>query len=105
MVGPIPAGAWGQGRDWLGSTIVQVTGGSASSNGSASFQGARLERAGNASYFDPQRRVMATATRLQVSGVPPLTSYRDLGTSELSRCQSFAFGLGDIIFANGFQTP
>jgi hypothetical protein len=104
-VGPLPVGAWGQARDWLGSTIIQVTGGNASTNGSASFQGVQLQRAGNASYFDPQRRVMATATRLQVSGVPPFISYRDLGTSELGRCQAFAPGIGDIIFANGFEAP
>jgi parallel beta-helix repeat protein len=102
-IGPIPAGAWGQGRDWLGSTVVQVTGGNASSNGSASFQGVPLQRAGDATYFDPQRWVMATATRLAASGVPPFTSYRDLGTSELGRCQAFAPGIGDIIFADGFE--
>jgi len=102
-VGPLPVGAWGQARDWLGSTIIQVTGGNASTNGSGSFQGVQMQRAGNASYFDPQRWVMATATRLAASGVPPFTSYRDLGTSELSRCQAFAPGIGDIIFANGFE--
>ncbi len=105
QIGPIPAGAWGQGRDWLGSTVVQVTGGGASSNGSASFHGIALQRTGDAAYFDPQRRVLATATRLQFNGVPPLQTFRDLGTSELSRCQSFAFGIGDIIFADGFELP
>lgn len=104
-IGPLPVGAWGQARDWLGSTVVQVTGGNATTNGSASFQGVPLQRAGNPAYFDEQRRVMATATRLQASGVPPFTSYRDLGTSELGRCQTFAFGIGDVIFADGFEVP
>lgn len=104
-LGPLPVGAWGQARDWLGSTVVQVTGGGASANGSASFQGVPLQRAGNPAYFDAQRRVMATATRLQASGVPPFTSYRDLGTSEVGRCQTFAFGIGDVIFADGFELP
>ncbi|MBX3724955.1 MAG: right-handed parallel beta-helix repeat-containing protein [Xanthomonadales bacterium] len=104
-LGPVPVGAWGQARDWLGSTVIQVSGGSFSTNGSGSFQGVGLQRAGNPAYFDEQRRVMATATRLQTSGVPPFVSYRDLGTSELGRCQTFAFGIGDVIFADGFEVP
>jgi hypothetical protein len=104
VIGSLPLGNWGQGRDWLGSTFVQVAGGSASANGSGGFQGVPLQRAGAAAYFSEQRRVMATATRLSASPLL-LAPFRDLGTSEFGRCRSFVFGIGDRIFADGFQAP
>ncbi len=94
-----PQGFWGQGQDWLGSTFVQIGNGTGSSDGTAGFQGTITGPSG--SYFDTQRQIMATATRL--SGNPSTFVYQHLGSSEFGRCRGYL--VSDVIFADGFQSP
>jgi parallel beta-helix repeat protein len=101
--GPTPAGFFGEGRDWLGSTFLQISNGTNISDGSASFSEVELQREGSSSYFVAGSTwINATATRL--SG-PPLTgAYSHRGTSEFGRCRQYAAGsVGGPIFANGFE--
>jgi parallel beta-helix repeat protein len=103
--GPSPAGFFGEGRDWLGSTFLQISNGTNTSDGSASFSEVELQREGSSSYFVAGSTwINATATRL--SG-PPLTgAYSHRGTSEFGRCRQYVAGsLGGPIFANGFEGP
>lgn len=101
FVGAQPQGFWGQGEDWLGSSFVQISNGTSSSDGNVTFQGGITGLSGN--YFDSTRQIMATATRL--SGPPnnPLVPPRNLGTSEFGRCRLYQ--VSDVIFANGFDSP
>lgn len=101
FAGAQPQGFWGQGEDWLGSSFVQISNGSGSSDGSATFQGSITGL--SSTWFDTQRQIMATATRL--SGAPnnPLVPPRNLGTSEFGRCRLYQ--VSDVIFANGFESP
>ena len=104
MVGPIPVGFYGQGRDWLGSTLVEINNATATANGSVSYTDVEIRRAGSTNYFVPGTTwIVATATRL--SGLP-LQGYRYLGTSEFGRCQQYQAGSGpDPLFSNGFEGP
>lgn len=101
--GPTPAGFFGEGRDWLGSTFVQITNATLNANGSASYSDVEIRREGSSSYFVPGTTwINATATRL--SGPPLLGSFRHLGTSEFGRCRQYAAGSGpDAMFADGFE--
>ena len=103
--GPTPAGFFGEGRDWLGSTFLQISNGTSTTDGSASFSGVELQREGYHSYFVAGSTwITATATRL--SG-PPLTgAYSHRGTSEFGRCRQYVAGAAGVaIFANGFEAP
>ena len=101
--GPTPAGFFGEGRDWLGSTVVQISNATASANGSTSYSDVEIRREGSSGYFVPGTTwINATATRL--SGPPLLGSFRHLGTSEFGRCRQYAAGTGpDPLFSNGFE--
>ncbi len=103
--GPTPAGFFGEGRDWLGSTFLQISNGTSTTDGSASFSEVELQREGSSSYFvSGSTWITATATRL--SG-PPLTgAYSHRGTSEFGRCRQYVAGAAGVaIFANGFEAP
>lgn len=101
--GPTPAGFFGQGRDWLGSTLVQITNATPTENGSVSYSGVEIRRQGSANYFEPDTTwIVATATRL--SGVPLFGNYRPLGTSEFGRCRQYRAGVGpDLLFSDRFE--
>jgi parallel beta-helix repeat protein len=103
VVGSIPVGFYGQGRDWLGSTLVQITNATASANGSVSYTDVEIRRENLNNYFVPGTTwIVATATRL--SGPPLQGAYRHLGTSEFGRCQQYQAGTGpDTLFSNGFE--
>lgn len=103
--GPSPAGFFGEGRDWLGSTFVQISNATFSANGSVDYSGVEIQRQGSSNYFVAGTTwVTATATRL--SGNPAVIGYRHLGTSEFGRCRQYAAGSGpDLIFADGFEAP
>jgi hypothetical protein len=103
--GQLPVGFFGEGRDWLGSSFLQINNGTASTDGSASFSEVELSREGSSSYFVAGSTwITATATRL--SG-PPLTgAYSHQGSSEFGRCRQYEAGsLSGPIFANGFEAP
>lgn len=105
IAGQLPVGFFGEGRDWLGSTFLQISNGTNISDGSASFSGVELQREGSSSYFVAGSTwITATATRL--SG-PPLTgAYSHRGTSEFGRCRQYVAGAAGVsIFANGFEAP
>lgn len=99
----VPVGFFGDGRDWLGSTIVQISNGSWGSDGSAEFTAVELKREGSSTYFVAGSTwITATATRL--SGPPLVGAYRHLGTSEFGRCRQYTAGsINDTIFADGFE--
>lgn len=99
----IPSGFFGEGRDWLGSTFVQISNASVGANGSASFSEVQIQRSGSSNYFVAGTTwIVATATRL--SGPPLIGTYSHLGTSEFGRCRQYAAGAGpDRMFANGFE--
>jgi parallel beta-helix repeat protein len=102
--GSLPAGFFGEGRDWLGSTVVQITNATFNANGSVSYSGVEIRREGSSNYFVPGTTwIVATATRL--SGAPSLIGgYQHLGTSEFGRCRQYAAGTGpDALFSNGFE--
>jgi parallel beta-helix repeat protein len=101
--GGIPAGFFGEGRDWLGSTFVQITNAGASANGTATYTDVPIRREGSSNYFVAGTTwITATATRL--SAPPLLLTYRHLGTSEFSRCRQYVAGSGpDPLFSNGFE--
>jgi parallel beta-helix repeat protein len=103
VVGSIPVGFYGQGRDWLGSTFVQISNATASANGSASYTDVEIRRENQNNYFVPGTTwIVATATRL--SGLPLQGAYTHLGTSEFGRCQQYQAGTGpDALFSNGFE--
>lgn len=105
IAGQLPVGFFGEGRDWLGSTFLQISNGTNISDGSASFSGVELQREDSSSYFVAGSTwITATATRL--SG-PPLTgAYSHRGTSEFGRCRQYVAGAAGVsIFANGFEAP
>lgn len=93
---PLPS-ASGSPRIWLGAGIVEITNGTASSDGSVSFEIPISTRPPSA-YFTSDRLIMATATRLNVLG-PTLTI--EQGTSELSGCARY----DALLFADGFEAP
>lgn len=101
VIGNIPIGTWGQGQEWLGSTIVQITNGTDGvANGSVSYSSANLTApVGSSGYFNTPRWVTSTATRLL--GTPSLFLHR--GTSEFGRCRLSTVGGG--IFSDGFEEP
>jgi hypothetical protein len=102
--GPTPAGFFGEGRDWIGSTFVQISNATASANGSVSYTDVPIRRENSSNYFVAGSTwITATATRL--SGQPSLISNpRPLGTSEFGRCRQFVAGsLPDPLFSNGFE--
>ena len=98
-----PAGFHGEGRFPLGSTFLQISNGSPTANGSASFTDVELRLAGASGFFVPGGTwVLATATRM--SGPPLVLNQRYLGTSEFGRCRSYVEGpVSEVIFANGFE--
>ncbi len=100
-LGGIPLGQHGEARDWLGSGVVQISNGTASSDGTASFSNLPIAREGNSNYFSNSTRIIATATRL--SGNPASGISMSLGTSELSRCRTYSVEVIDELFANGFE--
>ncbi len=105
IAGQLPVGFFGEGRDWLGSSFLQISNGSSGNDGNASFSEVELRREGSSNYFVAGSTwITATATRL--SG-PPLTgAYSHRGTSEFGRCRQYVAGsLGGPIFANGFEAP
>ena len=101
--GSMPVGFFGEGRDWLGSTFLQISNGTSSMDGSAGFSDVELNREGDSNYFTAGSTwITATATRL--SGQPLTGAYRHLGTSEFGRCRQYTVGdLNDTIFADGFE--
>lgn len=101
VIGNIPMGTWGQGQDWLGSTIAQISNGTDGvANGSVSYSSADLTApVGSSGYFNTPRWITSTATRLL--GTPPVLLHR--GTSEFGRCRLSTLG-GDI-FSDGFENP
>lgn len=103
IVGSLPVGFYGEGRDWLGSAFVQISDGTASADGSASFSEVELRREGSSSYFLPGSTwITATATRL--SGAPLIGAYSHQGSSEFGRCRQYTeASVGGPIFANGFE--
>jgi parallel beta-helix repeat protein len=96
-------GSFGEGRDWIGSTFVQITNATPTANGSASYSDVEIRREGSSSYFVAGTTwITATATRL--SGQPSLiNSPRPLGTSEFGRCRQYAVGPGPALFSDGFE--
>lgn len=98
-----PAGFHGEGRYPLGATFLQISNGSPTANGSASFTDVELRLAGASDFFVPGGTwVLATATRM--SGPPLVLNQRYLGTSEFGRCRSYVEGpVSEAIFANGFE--
>jgi parallel beta-helix repeat protein len=98
-----PQGFFGEGRDWLGSTFLEINNGTSTTDGSASFSEVELRREGSSSYFVAGSTwITATATRL--SGSTLLGAFRHLGTSEFGRCRQYVAGSGpDPLFKNGFE--
>jgi parallel beta-helix repeat protein len=96
-------GSFGEGRDWIGSTFVQITNATPAANGSASYSDVEIRREGSSNYFVAGTTwITATATRL--SAPPLLLTYRHLGTSEFGRCRTYVAGSGpDPLFSNGFE--
>lgn len=105
IAGSVPQGFFGEGRDWVGSTFLQISNATVSANGSASYSGVELRREGSSNYFVAGTTwVTATATRL--SGPPLLGNYRHLGTSEFGRCRQYTAGaLPSALFSDGFEAP
>ncbi len=103
FAGGQPQGFFGEGRDWLGSTFVQISNATVSANGSVSYSDVEIRRSGSNNYFVPGTTwVVATATRL--SGPPLLGNYRHLGTSEFGRCRQYTAGMGpDLLFSDRFR--
>lgn len=102
VVGGIPLGNWGEGRDWLGSTWVQISNGTATADGNASYTDVAIHREGSSDYF-VAGTTWITATATQLSGTP-LLGARHLGTSEFGRCRQYVAGSGpDPLFKNGFE--
>lgn len=91
---PTPS-ASGSPRVWLGAGVVEITNGTATTDGSAAFELPISPRPPGA-YFTSDRLIMATATRLNVVG-PTLTI--EQGTSELSGCARY----DALLFADGFE--
>jgi parallel beta-helix repeat protein len=91
---PTPS-ASGSPRVWLGAGVVEITNGTATTDGSVAFEIPISTRPPSA-YFTSDRLVMATATRLNVLG-PTLTI--EQGTSELSGCARY----DALLFADGFE--
>ncbi len=102
-VGSLPVGHYGEGRDWLGATFVQINNATPSANGSASFSGVELRLSGSSNYFVAGSTwIVATATRM--SGAPLQLNQRYLGTSEFGRCRLYAAGaITTELFSNGFE--
>lgn len=101
-IGGIPLGLHGEARDWLGSSFLQISNGTASSDGTASFAQVPIFRNANSGDFSSDTRIITTATRLSAN--PNLLVFRDLGTSEFSRCRSYTPQvLAPELFANGFE--
>jgi parallel beta-helix repeat protein len=96
-------GSFGEGRDWIGSTFVQITNATPTANGSASYSDVEIRREGSSNYFVAGTTwITTTATRL--SGQPSLiNSPRPLGTSEFGRCRQYAVGPGPALFSDGFE--
>jgi hypothetical protein len=64
VAGSIPLGFCGEGRDWLGSTFVQISNATASANGSASYTDVQIRRENLTKYFVPGPTwIVAHATR------------------------------------------
>ena len=107
-IGGLPLGNWGEAQDWLGSTFVQITSGTAQADGSASFSDALLAApAGSSGYFNSPRQIMATATRLSdrpiaLPGFEPM-GFSHLGTSELGRCRTYQRVTDDTLLSDGFE--
>jgi parallel beta-helix repeat protein len=91
---PFPA-ASGEPRRWLGAGEVTISNGTSTSDGSVTFTLPIAPRPPGA-YFTPARRIMATATRLNVLGPTLIT---ELGTSEVSSCVTY----DALLFADGFE--
>lgn len=101
-IGGIPLGLHGEARDWLGSSFLQISNGTASSDGTANFAQVPIFRNANSGDFSSDTRIITTATRLSAN--PNLLVFRDLGTSEFSRCRSYTpQALAPELFANGFE--
>jgi len=104
-VANIPIGSWGEGRDWIGSTLVQISNGTANTDGTGNYADVEVRREGSSNYFVANTTsITSTATRL--SGAPGLLSaYRHLGTSEFGRCRTFVAGaIPEPLFKDGFET-
>jgi parallel beta-helix repeat protein len=103
VIGSVPLGSWGQGQEWLGSTIASIEDGSPGvSDGTVTFSGAPLTAPpGSSNYFNTPRWVTSTATRL-LGDPNGLVSF-PRGTSEFGRCRLSILGSG--IFSDGFESP
>lgn len=103
VIGSIPMGSWGQGQEWLGSTIASIEDGSPGvSDGTTTFSDAPLTAPpGSSNYFNTPRWVTSTATRLL--GDPNGLVFLQRGTSEFGRCRLSILGGG--IFSDGFESP
>lgn len=90
IINPAPSG---EPEVWLGSGFVTISNGAASFDGTASFN--VLMATSDPAFFNPPRRIVATATRMagtSTSGVPR-------STSEVSSCVSYLVEL----FEDGFE--
>jgi parallel beta-helix repeat protein len=92
--GPLFA-ATGQGRHHLGRFVVTIGNAAAGLDGTATFAGVPITRAGDPDFFLQPRRILATATRGIGGGGTTLTD-----TSEHSRCIAYD---RDPVFASGFE--
>jgi parallel beta-helix repeat protein len=92
---PAPvAAATGQGRYYLGRFVVTISNAAPGVDGTATFTGVPIARAGDPDFFLQPRRILATATR-GISGGTTLTD-----TSEHARCIAYD---RDPVFASGFE--
>ncbi|MEZ5457297.1 MAG: hypothetical protein R3F04_14515 [Lysobacteraceae bacterium] len=90
------------GRDARVKEDSQTRNGNASSDGLASFVQVAIFRNNDRGDFSSDTRIITTATRLSAN--PNLLVFRDLGTSEFSRCRSYTpQALAPELFANGFE--
>jgi parallel beta-helix repeat protein len=104
--GGIPIGSFDEGRDWIGSKFLQITNGTADTDGTANYADVKLERENRSNYFiNEEVAITSTATRL--SGAPGfLSSYQHHGTSEFGRCREFVTGATpELLFKDGFELP
>jgi parallel beta-helix repeat protein len=91
---PIIPNHYGEPETWLGRTIVTISNGTATTDGSVAFNGL-IGVAGNTNFFGPTRRIVATATRLAGSSSNSVPR----GTSEVSGCVTYTLEL----FKDGFE--
>jgi parallel beta-helix repeat protein len=98
VCGPVfpPPARSGEPRESLGGGTVTITNGTATTDGVVTFS-LPVRTTPPSAYFTSARRIMATATRLNVFG--PAQVETPLGTSELSSCVTY----DALLFSDGFE--